>query len=232
MHIVPGIDDGSDSMKMSLEMLSIAQEEGIRGVFCTSHSWYNPKGHEAYITSFYELQKRAKDHFPDMKLYSGCELFCYPGNIEKNIARLKEGTLLPLGDTRYVLTEFCTDVTHEEAELIVNKLLENHWKPIFAHVERYPKLFYGDTIEAFLEMGCMIQVNAYSLSEEKSRDIKERARELLRKKQIHFLGSDAHRTDHRPPRVKVGVNYILQNADAAYAEDLLYRNAERYLITK
>ena len=232
MHIVPDVDDGSDTMKMSLEMLSIAQEEGIRGIFCTSHSWYNSKGHKAYITSFHQLQKCAKERFPDMKLYSGCELLCYKENIKDNIARLKEGMLLPLGDTRYVLTEFFPNVTHEEAELIVNKLLENHWQPIFAHMERYPKLFYGNTIEAFLKMGCMIQVNAYSLYEERSWDIKERARELLRKKQIHFLGSDAHGTDHRPPRVKAGVNYIWQNVDVAYAEDLLYKNAERYLITK
>ena len=232
MHIVPGIDDGSDSIGMSLEMLSIAQEEGIRGIFCTSHSWYSPKGHKAYITSFHELQKCAKEQFPDMKLYSGCELLCDTENIYDNIARLQQGTLMPLGDTRYVLTEFFTDVTHEEAELIVSKLLENNWKPIFAHMERNPELFYGNTIEAFLEMGCMIQVNAYSLVEERHRDVKERARELLRKKQIHFLGSDAHRTDHRPPRVKAGVNYILQNTDPEYAEDLLYKNAEKHLITK
>ena len=188
MHVVPGIDDGSDSMEMSLEMLSIAQEQGITGVFCTSHSWYNHRDCEAYITSFHQLKKYAKERFPDMRLYSGCELLCCTENIEDNIARLQAGTLLPLGDTRYVLTELFSDVTHEEAELIVSRLLENHWKPIFAHMERYPKLFYGDTIEEFLEMGCMIQVNAYSLSKEKRRDIKERARGLCLSRLLLFQG--------------------------------------------
>ena len=36
-HILPGVDDGSASMKESLQMLSIARRQGITDVFATSH---------------------------------------------------------------------------------------------------------------------------------------------------------------------------------------------------
>ena len=42
-HILPGVDDGSASMKESLQMLSMARRQGITDVFATSHySWAFP----------------------------------------------------------------------------------------------------------------------------------------------------------------------------------------------
>ncbi len=231
MHIVPGFDDGSEDMDMSLEMLSIAEEQGIRSIFCTSHSWCSTRACEAYSTRFQALKDCARERFPSIKLYTGCELLCYENNIEENIAMLNSGILLPLGDTRYVLTELFTDTTSKEAELVAEKLLASGWIPIFAHMERYPELFHDKTIEGLLTMGCMIQVNAYSLAEETNNAVKRSARELLLKKQIHFLGSDAHQTTHRPPRVKEGMKYIWENTEEEYAEAIFYKNVEKYLMT-
>lgn len=41
MHVVPGFDDGSFDMRMSLVMLELAYEQGVRDVFCTSHNVYS-----------------------------------------------------------------------------------------------------------------------------------------------------------------------------------------------
>ena len=66
--------------------------------------------------------------------------------------------------------------------------------------------------------------------EEKNESTKELARMLLKNKLVTFVGSDAHRTTHRPPNIKSGVDYIYQNCDGQYADDICFRNAERYLL--
>ena len=38
-HILFGIDDGADTIAESLEMLKIAENQGVKNVFCTSHHW-------------------------------------------------------------------------------------------------------------------------------------------------------------------------------------------------
>ncbi len=75
-----------------------------------------------------------------------------------------------------------------------------------------------------------MQINAYSLVEEKSEITKGGAKYLLENKLVHFIGSDAHRTTHRPPRMKRGVEYIWGNCDKEYAKDVIYRNAYRCLL--
>ena len=40
-HIVPNVDDGSDSFEMSLEMIRMLYNQGVRNIYCTSHDGYN-----------------------------------------------------------------------------------------------------------------------------------------------------------------------------------------------
>ena len=37
-HILPYVDDGAESMEETIEMLSIAVEQGISGIVATSHA--------------------------------------------------------------------------------------------------------------------------------------------------------------------------------------------------
>ena len=53
---------------------------------------------------------------------------------------------------------------------------------------------------------------------------RDRARNLLRNKHIHFVGSDAHRIDFRSPQIADGVQYILENSDSEYARQILSAN--------
>ena len=87
------------------------------------------------------LQMMAKSRFTDLKLHMGCELLCAGEYIEDILYGLEIGVFLPLGDSKYVLTELYQDATPEEATKIVWALLSAGWKPILAHTERYPALF-------------------------------------------------------------------------------------------
>lgn len=225
MHIVPKVDDGSVDLSMSMEMLQMAYEQGVRNIFCTSHNVYEEEEIKRYQSQLVMLQVCARTRFPELTLHQGCELLCAGEYIDDILYGLEIGVFLPLGNTKYVLTELYPDATPAEAKKIVSSLVSGGWHPILAHTERYPELFDGTTIGELISLGAKIQVNVYSLEEESKAEVKERARYLVLNQYAHFLGSDAHRSNHRPPRYDSGVRYLYDNCGEDYADALCYENA-------
>ena len=226
MHVVPGVDDGSFDMRMSLVMLELAYEQGVREIFCTSHNVYSEEEITRYKSQFMMLQMMAKSHFSDLKLHMGCELLCAGEYIDDILYGLEIGVFLPLGNSKCVLTELYPDVTPEEAKVVVEAMVAAGWKPILAHTERYPALFEGGTLQELINLGAKIQVNLYSLVEENKDDIKKRARYLIDNRLAHFIGSDAHRINYRSPKYESGVRYIDEHCGKEYLEAVCYKNAE------
>jgi len=228
MHIVPDVDDGADDIEMSLEMLRAAQEQGAKRIICASHNWCAAANRDAYLRNLEELRRRAKDEKIDVDLYPGNEIFCRLSNIVTILEELNNGIILPLNGTRFVLVEFDTHVLSMEVRTVIQKLISDGWKPVIAHAERYGHLV-PDDIAALRTSGCLIQINAYSLSDEHSDAIKNKAREILKRQTADFIGSDAHDTWYRPPKYRNGVKYILENCDLEYAQELLWNSAEKLL---
>lgn len=229
MHVIPKVDDGAADMAMALDMLQMAYEQGTRDIFCTSHNAYDKDEIECYHSQLSMLRVMAKSKFSDLELHAGCELLCSGYYMDEILHGLESGIYLPLGNSRYVLTELYTDTTPVEARRIVRALIEARWKPILAHAERYPNLFDGKTICELIELGAKIQINLYSLAEERKADTKERARYLVKNQFAHFVGSDAHRSTHRPPKYECGVRYLYNNCDRDYADTICYKNADGLL---
>ena len=40
-HIVPGVDDGAENLKMSVRMLQKEYDDGVRGIIATPHFRYD-----------------------------------------------------------------------------------------------------------------------------------------------------------------------------------------------
>lgn len=232
MHVVPGVDDGSFDMRMSLVMLEIAYEQGVRDIFCTSHNVYSEEEITRYKSQFMMLQMMAKSRFQDLKLHMGCELLCAGEYIDDILYGLEIGVFLPLGNSKCVLTELYPDVTPEEATAVVETLVAAGWKPILAHMERYPALFEVGTLQELIDLGAKIQVNLYSLVEENKDETKQRARHLIDNRLAHFVGSDAHRINYRSPKYESGVRYIEEHCGKEYLEAVCYKNAERLIFLK
>ena len=223
MHVVPGIDDGSRSIEESLQMLKCAAEQGVTDVFCTSHNGYCQDDGERYLASFLRLKDAVTEAKINVRIHKGCEILCAGEYIYDIIYGLDIGAFSTLGNSNHVLAELYPDAKPSEALTIVKALTEHGYKPIIAHMERN----YNITslmVRLLIQSGTMIQVNAFSFVDEADGEIRERARELLRKQYVHFIGSDAHRMDYRPPRIASGVQYILENSDAEYATQIVNGN--------
>lgn len=76
-HIIPGVDDGSDSLEESLEMIRQMREQGVLNIVATPHY---PDGQSEKINdAFILLKEKVNELYPDMKLYLGNELLNWSG---------------------------------------------------------------------------------------------------------------------------------------------------------
>ena len=228
MHVVPDVDDGARDVYESIDLLELAEKQGVTDVFCTSHNGYSVEDGEAYQQAFNLLKETAKEADIQINLHKGCEVLCAAEYIDEIIYGLDEGIFSTLGNTKYVLTELYMDTKPSEAFQIVKALQEHGYKPIIAHMERNFNIT-GFMVGMLINCGALIQVNAFSFVDEEDESFKQRARELLNSKYIHFIGSDGHRTNHRPPKLDNGIQYILDNTDKDYALSILNGNAKRLL---
>lgn len=229
-HILPGLDDGAKSMEQSRAMLDIAWKQGIHIIIATPHHMPEAKNASpgTIAKRVYELQDYADEMHYDMTILPGNEIYYY-GEVAD---MLEEGRICTLAESAYVLVEFSP---MDDARYIRNSLadLQNMgYSPIIAHVERYMSLHKApyDKIQELRDMGILIQVNAASVTGGFGKPTKALTEKLLKKKLVDFIGTDAHSDGSRAPKILECAQLLQKKCDADYVEDLLYRNAERYLL--
>lgn len=233
MHVIPGVDDGSWNIDMSITMIDMAFIQGIEKIIATPHSSAFDMGREGVLESFEELKRQIQKRIPWLGLCLGCEVYCRKENLQVVLNNLQEGIYPSMNGTKYVLTEFYPGIEPDEALLCSEALLSAGWIPIIAHVERYKFLFgSNDCMEEFKKRGAFLQINALSVLDEDNEEIKSNALGLVERRLADFLGSDAHRTNHRPPSVKYSLKYLFDNFDTEYVEKIAFRNAEELLLIK
>ncbi len=231
MHLIPGVDDGAMDGNMALGMAFQAWNQGINRIFLTPHSSAFDWDPEAVRKQYEQLKSRISQIIPELNVYPGCEVLCDSDHMDAVLASLDAGRYPAMNGTDYVLAEFSMWARQDAAEKCINKLICAGWKPIIAHMERYVYLQRNvELVNKFREMGCLIQVNAYSLYEEMDEAIKGWARRLILEKKVDFLGTDAHRTYHRPPRAELGLQWLYENCDEDYANAAAWGNADWLLI--
>lgn len=192
-HIIPGIDDGSRSMEMTLEMLRTAEKCGIHEVFATPH--YLLEYGEAKINEVKEYVKNIneilKEEKINVKIYSGQEVYFTENIINDYIA----GNIGTLNDSRYMLIEF--DMRKLE-ENIIDYLYELQVKgitPIIAHIERYKYIMKNpEIINRFIGEGYLFQLNLGSIEGKFGPEVQKTAKLFLKNGIYNFIGSDAHNT--------------------------------------
>lgn len=230
MHLVPGVDDGATDLAMSMKMLSLARDEGIQTIFATPHdgsgSCIAPSG-EFIDVQYTKLVEKASTLFPDMRILRGSEVY-YRENCMRDW--IKQGKAPVMAGSKYLLFEFDLSSRVDRMEHALLSVMDNDWWPILAHAERYPQFHRSfSALESLVKQGVYLQINAYSLKDEKDCSIKRCARQLSTNELAHFIGSDAHRTNHRPPSMQSGVNYLYAKCRREYVDGLVYENAEKII---
>ena len=201
-HILPQMDDGSQSVAMSVQMLKRLQEQGVNWVCATSHYYVREESVEGFLQRRYNAvsvlgealaQADAKE-IPVIRL--GAEVAYFPG-----ISQCQEIEQLCLGGTRTLLLELAyTNWTPQQVEEVASLSLDRGYQVILAHPERFSHMHsYWRDMERMMSLPIGLQINADSLLHWGSRKL---ALELLRSTQHPLLASDCHNLTSRPPRLE------------------------------
>lgn len=195
-HIIPGIDDGSKSMEMTLEMLRNAEKDGTSDIIATPH--YLLEYGETEISEVKalveEINSIINNEGINLRVYSGQEVY-YTENIIQNYIEGKIGTL---NDSKYMLIEFPMRKFDDNILDVIYELQVRDIIPIIAHPERYmPIMEKPSYINKFIDEGYLFQMNGGSLEGKFGEKIKKTAEILLENGVYNFIGSDAHNTKNR-----------------------------------
>lgn len=222
-HILPGIDDGSDSMEETLEMLEQAWQEGIRVLIATPHyGKWNPdyKKEEAERICRQVREKLHAVH-EDMKIFMGNELYYAPGILED----LQAGKAATLGGTDYVLIEFSTEAEYKEIYGGLRNFVTAGYRPILAHVERYKNLQKElDFVQELVENGVYVQVNARSFLGGRFDKRTAWCLKLFENDLIHFIASDCHNCEARRPVMQEAVEKLLAHGTEEAVKRIVQTN--------
>ena len=217
-HILPGIDDGSKSVEMSMEMLRMSEEQGVDIMLATPHFYASRHRVEDFLErrerAFGRLMKRKGDTGPQLKL--GAEVAFFSG-----ISRADRMDALTVEDTDILLLEMpFTPWSKAVVEEVDTLIAKRGFQIVLAHLERYMEMpenrrWIGD----LLAMPVYVQINAESLLHWGRR---RKLIGMFRKGEAHFLGSDCHRTDRREPNLGKGREVLKKKL----GEDFLKRMDE------
>ncbi|MBQ6890517.1 MAG: hypothetical protein IJN53_05835 [Oscillospiraceae bacterium] len=205
-HVLPGIDDGSASVEESLQMLAMQASQGITHTVATPHFYPSHQRFEEFLErraqALETLQQAmaGKNGLPEV--IAGAEVHYFPG-----IGSCEALKQLTIGGGRYILIEmpaaqWTQRMYQELADISANQGLV----PVAAHVDRYLGTFSTRGIpEKLMEFGCLIQANASAFLTPLAA---RQSLALLRREQIHLLGSDCHNVSSRPPQLGKALDKI------------------------
>lgn len=186
-HILPEVDDGSDSLETSLTLVKSYAEQGIDTVICTPHQNKGQICTEELKQAYNKLVEAAKGY--NVKFLLGAEIYYYPEMVHD----LSSGKLLTLNGTNKVLVEFSTTLPTDIAGDVVYELKLAGYTPIIAHIERYGYLTDEDYF-SIKDNGGLIQINAGSVA---YKNYLKRLKFLLKNDLVDFVASDCHDTKDR-----------------------------------
>lgn len=225
-HVLPGIDDGSKDLEMSIEMLVTAEKNKTDKIIVTPHFYrgYFENKYDEVLKHVAALNLEAEKQGIDIKLYPGQEVFADKYTLDY----YKQGTIKGLNNSKYLLIEFPMDVMPEDALDIIYELKLLGVQPIVAHPERYIYIWNKLTnLNKFIEEDCLFQINTSSILGLMGKQIKEAAFSIMDNGLCSFIASDAHSNGKRCPNLGEAISAIKKD----YKEvcNITMRNAESVL---
>lgn len=184
-HILPGVDDGVQTMDEALDVLAYYEQQGVSEVWLTPH-----------------IMEDMPNKTADLRLRFDELLSAYSGGVKLHLAsenmidnlfdqRLETNDLLTLGDGNRLLVE--TSYFNPPMAFLqrVEHIKECGYTPVLAHPERY--VYMDDEFYQQLRaMKVEFQLNITSLTGLYGKDAQQKARKLLLGGCYELAGTDLH----------------------------------------
>lgn len=193
-HLLPKIDDGSQSIEDTTFLISELQKIGFEQFITTPHVmrtvWDNTNvGILNTLDSTINTLSNKNIHVP---LKAAAEYL-----IDSNLVTLFQNEPLLVLKENYVLVEISYINAPLQLYDILFELQVAGYKPILAHPERYS--YYHSNFDEYVklkDLGCLFQINLLSTIGYYGLEVAKTAEKLLKKGMIDFAGSDVHHYKH------------------------------------
>ncbi len=222
-HLLWDQDDGATSLDLSLEMARMAAADGITHIACTPHA----NGHYTYIPEIVsgkiaDLQHLLKKENIDIKLGRGCDFHMSYDNIQQ--ARV-EPSRFSLNGGAYLLVEIPDYAIPRGLGETFYQMQLDGLTPILTHPERNATLQKEpQRMVEWLRGGVLVQITASSITGRMGKTAERMAQDLLSKRWVHFIATDAHNTSSRPPKMREAHDLVADKYGPEYARLLCVSN--------
>ena len=198
-HLLPGIDDGAQTLDDTRALLDAAAEQGVDELVFTPHFYPERTDAQTFLRDR-ETARQEIAGLPEargIRWRVGAEIRITPFLAELPLPELA------FSGTRYLLLEL--DFDHEPFDVrgVIQRLRERDYTPILAHIERYPYVQEDpELLYEWVKAGALAQINAGALLHDAK--TKKRLAQYCRRDLVHEIASDAHSAEHRPVNLAEG----------------------------
>ncbi len=193
-HLLPGIDDGCQTMEDSLHNIRELMAQGVKRIITTPHIFKElyPNTPEIIRARLNDVNVALTQNNLNIDIEAAAEYYLD----EWFCQNFKTQELLTVGN-KHILVETNYMERPHFLEQILFDLQTNGYKVILAHPERYNYLIHNFSLfEELMDRGALFQCNLLSFTGYYSPQIKKAAEYLLKNKMIHMVGSDIHKLKH------------------------------------
>lgn len=226
-HILPGIDDGAVDWDEAVAICQRAAADGCTAMVATPHLrhrrwWNDDRKHLEGLLE--ELQHRVGD---TLDLHLGGEVALSMASFQEMLRGPEGATAIPpLAGSKYLLVEFDWQGPNPtRPDEVVHELQLVGWQPIIAHPERFHWLMDDlGLVHALMDAGALSQLTAGSLTGRLGHNARVAAGDLLDMGWAHFVASDAHNLETRPPGLTAARSIVAHAWGEDVAEELFVTN--------
>lgn len=217
-HILPGIDDGSRNVEMSLEMLAAQEKQGVGEIVATPHFYAQNDSVNDFLHrrhhSYEKLKAAMEEQGIDIPLHLAAEVYYFQG-----IGGAEMVPQLCIEGTNTLLLEMPFAQWNKAVYADVEKLVRKQkLKVVIAHIERYYEFQKKKDIwEAVMDLPLYKQMNAGVFLNWKRR---HKAFQLAKEAGTIILGSDCHNTESRKPNLAEGKMVLTKKFGEDYIKEV------------
>lgn len=201
-HIIPGVDDGPDSVDTALEMLEIAEADNIGTIVAAPHTFSFAsvyKNPEPLREKFFQFKKEAEKMSVKIELLQGAENF-FDSRLRDHLREFPD--LLTINGSDYFLLEFPVDFIFPGTRQFIYNVMSDGFIPIICHPERNRRFREGPSLlYEFMQIGALSQVTAGSFRGDFGADARAAAHYFLKCNLVNVIASDSHNTRQRRPEM-------------------------------
>ena len=234
-HILPGVDDGADTMEEALALLEEEYRQGVYHVILTPHyrlDMFEPDMRT--VENNFRLLKeelrelgKTQEWAAHMEIFLGCEFHSNMDMVE-TLNRRERPTM---AGTQYILIEFAGADSYTYIRERCQTMRRNGYRPIIAHVERYQCLRenHYEHLEELSDSGMLIQVNAASVLGKDGYFTARWCRKAIKLGLVDFIASDAHNMTDRRIYMKRCCDLVIKKYGSETAKSLFQSNSENMM---